>query len=134
MQTNTDSQRENSMTKRLIEAAKSVVAFFGYDDYWCVAKLGVAIAEAERKAADDALPIDEEWMVSEFKDIANEDNRHLIRVVDLTNDGEIDIGIGSKGCCLTAFFPYREDGHAVFPHIKNRGQLRKLIAALKGGE
>lgn len=66
MQTNTDSQRENSMTKRLIEAAKSVVAFFGYDDYWCVAKLGVAIAEAERQAADDELPVDEKFLREMF--------------------------------------------------------------------
>jgi hypothetical protein len=87
----------------------------------------VAIAEAERKAADDALPITPEWCDAQWDDSSTFRNEKVFEVFD-------SISVVFRACVGGWSEPELIIGKTGVPHINTRGQLRKLIAALKGGE
>lgn len=97
--------------KRLIEAAKEVSDYFD-DDYACVLRLGDIAIEAEQQAADDAEPYSDDWAISEF-------GAWFLRV------GSVGLLFMPKGVCFNG-------AESPCSEINTRGQLRKLIAALKG--
>ena len=113
--------------QRLIDAAKAVVDYF-VGEYWCIDVLSEAIADAEQQAADDALPITSAWMQSEFSDMVSWSGKrgYFLKFPCFPMP------------CLPIKWNTQRDmlviNDVYIPHIKNRGQLRKLIAALRGCE
>lgn len=101
--------------QRLIEAAKAVVDYFE-GEYWCIDVLSEAISDVEQQASDDAEVVTEWWF-----------NNHFGGHVQLTDLRFISWD--SDGLKL-----YCEDGIILLNDTKTCGQLRRLIAALKGGE
>lgn len=114
------------MSDKLLEAAKKYRSEYCRDGDSCQAtghELEIAIVESEQQAVDDALPITPGWMQSEFSDTVNWSS-HLGFFLSLP-------------CCSIKWNHQREvlviNGVDV-PHIKTRGQLRRLAEPLKGGE
>lgn len=114
------------MTQRLIEAAKAVVDYFE-GEYWCIDVLSEAISDAEQQAADDALPITIEWCASQWNDSSLFRNSKVFEIFD-------SISVVFNACAGGWGEPELIIGKTNVPRIKTRGQLRRLIAALKGGE
>lgn len=83
-------------------------------------QLDAAIADAERQAADDTLPITPEWIAANFRHMGEQysayQHRDLPQLVWLSRFERLTLWDNP------------------LPQIKNLGQLRKLVAALKGGE
>jgi hypothetical protein len=132
--------------QRLIEAAKELTRYLWKVQDWsgtyvekCLDNIDAAISDAEQEAADDALPIDEQFIYSiaeQHEAEANELNYPRIQL----RGGEMSL----EWCVTNGSIELRvaiEDQiggidaiEIDVPHIKTRGQLRRLVAALKGGE
>lgn len=122
--------------QRLIDAAKAVVAYFE-GEYWCIDVLSEAISEAEQQAADDALPITQDWAMLKYGGAVKSeaDGEILIGLLSWADGSNMKIEIDEDGnCYLWSFFNRSYNGYLNLPHIKTRGQFRDLIKALKGGE
>jgi len=105
--------------QRLIDAANAVVDYFE-GEYWCIDVLSEAIYDAEQQAADDALPITPEWIAANFRHMGEQysayQHQELPQLVWLLRFERLTLWDNP------------------LPHIATRGQLRRLIAALKGCE
>lgn len=102
--------------QRLIDAAKAVNRKLCNDASSELVELDAAIADAEQQAQDDAEVVTEWWF-----------NNHFGGHVQLTETRFISWD--TDGLKL-----YCEDGIILLNDTKTRGQLRRLIEALKGGE
>jgi hypothetical protein len=110
--------------KRLIEAAREVVAAADKCQDWngthlghTLSELRIAISAAEQQAADGGEPITEEWLCS-----LKEENPLVPSTVICCTHG---LMVTRVGCIIMI------EARAM-PHIKTRGQLRQLVELLKG--
>lgn len=123
-------------SKRLIEAAKAVVDYFE-GEYWCIDVLSEAISDADQQAADDALPIDEQFIYSiaeQYEAESNELNfpRIQLRGGEVSLEWSVTNGIIELRVAIEDQVGGIDAIEIDLSHIKTRGQLRDLIKALKG--
>lgn len=107
--------------ERLLAAAKELTRYLWKVQDWsgtyvetCIDDVEAAISDAEQQAADDALPYSSEWAISEFGGW-------------FFMAGGVELLCEPKGIALNG-----ANSHC--SEVKTRGQLRRLVAALKGGE
>lgn len=105
--------------QRLIDAAKAVAKeYTAYTE--AAVELDIAISDSEQQVADDAEPITLDFINQHFADMGPQ--------------------YSSKQHCTLSQLVWENRFERLvlwdnpLPHIKTRGQLRRLINALKGGE